>query len=135
MPFKKIFEVDGQQFYYHNFQRPGYPLKDPVQVRIQFKNAEASSLGMPLPAGTVRVYQGDSKGRVQFIGEDHVEHTPKDENVDLHIGNAFDVVEERKQSFAAPEHFARDFGVPRVQLLRPLKLRQRALPFTAAAVN
>ncbi|PYV31205.1 MAG: DUF4139 domain-containing protein [Acidobacteria bacterium] len=98
VPFKKIFEVDGQQFYYHNFQRPGYPLKDPVQVRIQFKNAEASSLGMPLPAGTVRVYQGDSKGRVQFIGEDHIEHTPKDENVDLHIGNAFDVVEERKQT-------------------------------------
>src|SRR5207249_5215346 len=98
VPFRKMFEVDGQQFYYHNFQRPGYPLKDPVQVRIQFKNAEASSLGMPLPAGTVRVYQGDSKGRVQFIGEDHIEHTPKDENVDLHIGNAFDVVEERKQT-------------------------------------
>ena len=90
--------MDGQQFYYHNFQRPGYPLKDPVQVRIQFKNSEASSLGMPLPAGTVRVYQGDSKGRVQFIGEDRIDHTPKDENVDLHIGNAFDVIEERKQT-------------------------------------
>jgi hypothetical protein len=98
VPFKKIFEVDGQEFYYHNYQRPGYPLKDPVQVRIQFKNSEAGSLGMPLPAGTVRVYQGDSKGRVQFIGEDHIDHTPKDETVDLHIGNAFDVVEERKQT-------------------------------------
>ncbi len=94
----KHFEVDGQQFYYHNAQRPGVPLKDPVQVRLKFKNAEANSLGLPLPAGTVRVYQGDSKGRVQFIGEDHIDHTPKDETLDLHIGNAFDVVSERKQT-------------------------------------
>src|SRR5262249_53176910 len=57
-----------------------------------------NSLGQPLPAGTVRVYQGDSKGRVQFIGEDRINHTPKDEKLDLHIGNAFDVVEERKQT-------------------------------------
>jgi hypothetical protein len=69
-----------------------------VQVRLKFKNAEANALGMPLPAGTVRVYQGDSKGRVQFIGEDHIDHTPKDETLDLHIGNAFDVVAERKQT-------------------------------------
>ncbi len=95
---EKVFEVDGQQFYYHNAQRPGQPFKDPVQVRIKFKNAEANALGMPLPAGTVRVYQGDSKGRVQFIGEDHIDHTPKDETLDLHIGNAFDVIEERKQT-------------------------------------
>jgi len=46
----------------------------------------------------VRVYQGDSKGRVQFIGEDRITHTPKDETLDLHIGNAFDVVAERKQT-------------------------------------
>jgi hypothetical protein len=94
----KVFEVDGQQFYYHNAQRPGQPFKDPVKVRIKFKNAQANSLGMPLPAGTVRVYQGDSKGRVQFVGEDRIEHTPKDETLDLYIGNAFDVVAERKQT-------------------------------------
>jgi hypothetical protein len=94
----KVFEVDGQQFYYHNAQRPGQPFKDPVKVRIKFKNAEANSLGMPLPAGTVRVYQGDSKGRVQFIGEDRIQHTPKDETLDLYIGNAFDIVAERKQT-------------------------------------
>jgi hypothetical protein len=46
----------------------------------------------------VRVYQGDSKGRIQFIGEDHINHTPKDETLDLYIGNAFDVVAERKQT-------------------------------------
>jgi hypothetical protein len=93
----KIFQVDGQQYYYQNPQSPGTPIKDPVQVHIKFKNSEANALGMPLPAGTVRVYQGDSKGRVQFIGEDRIRHTPKDETLDLYIGNAFDVVAERKQ--------------------------------------
>jgi hypothetical protein len=96
--FDKIFEVDGQQYYYHNAQRPGEPIKEPVQVHIKFKNSQGNSLGIPLPAGTVRVYQGDSKGRVQFIGEDRIGHTPKDETLDLHIGNAFDVVAERKQT-------------------------------------
>jgi hypothetical protein len=96
--FEKIFEVDGQQYYYHNAQRPGEPVKEPVQVHIKFKNSQEDSLGIPLPAGTVRVYQGDSKGRVQFIGEDRIGHTPKDETLDLHIGNAFDVVAERKQT-------------------------------------
>jgi len=95
---EKSFIVDGQYYYYHSPQHPGTPFKDPVQVHIKFKNAEANALGMPLPAGTIRVYQGDSKGRVQFIGEDHIDHTPKDETLDLHIGNAFDVVEERKQT-------------------------------------
>jgi len=95
---EKHFEVDGNGYYYQTEQRPGEPMKDPVQVRLKFKNSEANSLGMPLPAGTVRVYQGDSKGRVQFIGEDHIDHTPKDETLDLHIGDAFDVVEERKQT-------------------------------------
>lgn len=95
---EKVFEVDGQEYYYHSAQRPGQPIKEPVKVFLKFKNAEANSLGMPLPAGTVRVYQGDSKGRVQFIGEDHIDHTPKDETLNLYIGNAFDVVGERKQT-------------------------------------
>jgi hypothetical protein len=96
--FDKVFEVDGQNYYFRNAYRPGQPIKEPVQVHIKFKNAEANSLGQPLPAGTVRVYQNDSKGRVQFIGEDSIQHTPKDETLDLHIGNAFDVVVERKQT-------------------------------------
>ncbi|MGD0221327.1 MAG: DUF4139 domain-containing protein [Terriglobia bacterium] len=95
---EKIFEVDGQSYYYQNAQSPGQPTKEPVKVFIKLKNAEENSLGVPLPAGTVRVYQGDSKGRVQFIGEDRIDHTPKDETVSLHIGNAFDVVAERKQT-------------------------------------
>jgi hypothetical protein len=53
---------------------------------------------MPLPGGTVRVYEADSHGGVLFIGEDNIEHTPKDESVDLNVGNAFDIVAERKQT-------------------------------------
>ncbi len=98
MSIQKIFQVDGQQYYYQNAQSPGAPIKDPVQVHLKFKNSEANALGVPLPAGTVRVYQGDSKGRLQFIGEDRITHTPKDETLDLYIGNAFDIVAERKQT-------------------------------------
>jgi hypothetical protein len=98
VPVEKLFVVEGQQFYYHNYQHPGSPLKDVVQVYYKFKNDEKSGLGMPMPAGTVRVYQADSKGGVQFVGEDRINHTPKDELLSLHIGNAFDVVCERKQT-------------------------------------
>ena len=63
----------------------------------QFKNEERAGLGMPMPAGTVRVYQADTKGGVQFVGEDRIGHTPKDETLNLKIGNAFDVVAERNQ--------------------------------------
>jgi hypothetical protein len=51
-----------------------------------------------MPAGVVRVYQSDSKGGTQFVGEDRIEHTPTDETLNLKIGNAFDVVAERKQT-------------------------------------
>ena len=95
---RRSLRLTASQYYYQNPQSPGQPTKEPVKVLIKFKNAEANSLGVPLPAGTVRVYQGDSKGRVQFIGEDRIDHTPKDETVSLHIGNAFDVVAERKQT-------------------------------------
>jgi len=50
-----------------------------------------------MPAGVVRVYQQDSKGGVQFVGEDRITHTPKDETISIKIGNAFDVVCERNQ--------------------------------------
>ena len=97
VPIQKRYIVDGQAFYYRNAQHPGSPLKDVVQVYYQFKNEEHAGLGMPMPAGNVRVYQADSKGGVQFVGEDRIDHTPKDETLKLKIGNAFDVVCERKQ--------------------------------------
>jgi len=96
-PVQKRYVVEGQAFYYHNAQHPGAPIKDVVQVYYQFKNDEKSGLGMPMPAGIVRVYQADSKGGVQLAGEDRIGHTPKDENLKLKIGNAFDVVCERNQ--------------------------------------
>jgi len=98
VPVEKVFVVNGQNFYYHNLYNPGSPQKDPVMVFYKFKNEEKAGLGMPLPAGNLRVYQKDSKGGVLFIGEDHIDHTPKDETVTVHIGNAFDVVAERKQT-------------------------------------
>ena len=98
VPVEKLFVVNGQNFYYHNYQNPGSPLKDPVMVYYKFKNEEKAGLGMPLPAGNVRVYQKDSKGGILFIGEDRIDHTPKDETVTVHIGNAFDIIAERKQT-------------------------------------
>jgi len=98
VPVEKLYVVDGQNFYYRNYQNPGVPLKDPVKVYYRFKNEEKAGLGIPLPAGNVRVYQKDSKGGLLFAGEDRIGHTPKDEAVTVHIGNAFDVVAERKQT-------------------------------------
>jgi hypothetical protein len=98
VPVRKRYVVDGQAFYYRNAQHPGAPIKDVVQVYYQFKNEERAGLGMPMPAGTIRVYQADSKGGTQFVGEDRISHTPKDEELNLKIGNAFDVTCERSQT-------------------------------------
>jgi hypothetical protein len=97
-PIHKVYVVNGQSYYYRNAYQPGAPLKDPVQVFYKFKNEEKSGLGMPLPSGTIRVYQQDSRGGSLFAGEDHIDHTPKDESISLHIGDAFDIVAERKQT-------------------------------------
>src|SRR5205814_7947921 len=94
VPVQKIFVVNGQSYYYRNPQNPGAPLKDPVMVYYKFKNEEKAGLGIPLPAGNVRVYQKDSKGGILFAGEDRIDHTPKAEDVNIHIGNASDVVAE-----------------------------------------
>jgi hypothetical protein len=98
IPVEKLFVVNGQNYYYRNAQNPGSPLKDPVMVFYKFKNEEKSGLGIPVPAGNVRVYQKDSKGGLLFIGEDRIDHTPKDEFITVKIGNAFDLVAERKQT-------------------------------------
>jgi hypothetical protein len=97
VPVRKRYVVEGQSYYYRNQQHPGSPLKDVVQVYYQFKNEQKGGLGVPMPAGVVRVYQEDSKGGVHFVGEDRISHTPKDETLNLKIGNAFDVVCERNQ--------------------------------------
>jgi hypothetical protein len=98
VPIEKAFIVNGQNRYYRSAQTPGAPLKDPVMVYYKFKNEQKAGLGMPLPAGNMRVYQKDSQGGVLFVGEDRIEHTPKDETITVHIGNAFDIIAERKQT-------------------------------------
>src|SRR3979409_1816216 len=95
---KKEFVLNGQHYYYTNYNNPGQPIKEKVGVYVQFRNAQQNKLGMPLPAGTVRLYKKDDKGNQQFIGEDRIDHTPKDEDVRVKVGDAFDVVAERKQT-------------------------------------
>jgi hypothetical protein len=68
-----------------------------VQVKLNLNNTKDNNLGIPLPAGVVRVFKKDSEGKLQFIGEDSIDHTPKDETILLYLGDAFDVVGERKQ--------------------------------------
>lgn len=95
---KKEFVLSGQRYYYTNYNNPGQPIKEKVGVFVQFRNAQTNKLGMPLPAGTVRLYKKDDKGNQQFIGEDRIDHTPKDEDVRVKVGDAFDIVAERKQT-------------------------------------
>lgn len=68
-----------------------------VGVFLEFDNAERNGLGMPLPAGVVRVYKEDGSGAQQFIGEDRIDHTPRDERLRIRLGDAFDVVGDRRQ--------------------------------------
>ena len=69
-----------------------------VDVMLNFNNSASNNLGMPLPKGTIRIFKEDSSGKLQFIGEDSIDHTPKDETIRLLTGQAFDIVGERKQT-------------------------------------
>jgi hypothetical protein len=82
---KKIFTYDGARY------------EDKVRVELEFKNSEAAGLGMPLPQGKIRVYKEDVDKALEFVGEDKIDHTPKDEKVRVFLGNAFDVVGERQK--------------------------------------
>src|SRR3989454_10592718 len=95
---KKEFVLNGQRYYYTGYNNPGAPIKEKVGVYMQFRNSQQNKLGMPLPAGTIRLYKKDDKGNQQFIGEDKIDHTPKDEDVRVKVGDAFDIVAERKQT-------------------------------------
>lgn len=103
---KKIFIYDGLadqwRSWYNNYSYRsqgsfGQQSNPKVGVFVTFRNEEKSGLGIPLPKGKVRVYQRDDDGKEQFIGEDQIDHTPKDEEVRLYLGNAFDIVGERVQ--------------------------------------
>lgn len=97
LPLKKEFVLAGQNFYYYGPQAdPGG--KQKVSVFVEFANRKGDGLGIPLPKGTIRVYKEDGDGSLQFIGEDSIPHTPRDEKVRVRLGEAFDVVGTRKQT-------------------------------------
>lgn len=83
---------------YHQGQYRDIVKKQKVQIYVEFENRESSKLGLSLPKGTMRVYKKDSDGTAQFVGEDQIDHTPKNDKVRLKLGNAFDVTAERVQT-------------------------------------
>ncbi|HEX9744138.1 MAG TPA: DUF4139 domain-containing protein [bacterium] len=89
---EKIFVFDPGYSYYGR----GDTAQGVIEVRLQFMNEEENGLGMPLPKGILRVYKEDSSGALQFIGEDRIDHTPKDEEIEVFLGEAFDIVGERR---------------------------------------
>ncbi len=104
---KKVFIYDGladQWRYWMNNSSYrsqgsfGQQSNTKVGVFITLRNDTKSGLGIPLPKGKVRVYKRDEDGKEQFIGEDEIDHTPKDEELRLYLGNAFDLVGERAQT-------------------------------------
>lgn len=92
----KTYEFRGQSYFYAQ-QTPEFPTQN-AQTFLKFQNEEKNQLGVPLPAGVMRVYQADKGGALQFAGEDRIDHTAKDEEVSLFLGEAFDIVGERKQT-------------------------------------
>jgi hypothetical protein len=96
VPLTKHLMFYGAQDYYRNSY--GMPISNQkVAVLLELKNSTENRLGLPLPKGKVRVYKADSAGSQQFIGEDWIDHTPKNERVTIKLGDAFDVVGERTQ--------------------------------------
>jgi hypothetical protein len=93
---KKELRFYGASQYYRS--QLGTPLSNQkVGVFLEIENAEKHRLGIPLPRGTVRVYKAAADQSLQFIGEDVIDHTSKDEKVKIKMGEAFDVVGERTQ--------------------------------------
>jgi hypothetical protein len=96
------FPVDKQFIYYgaasYHRTQYGVPISNQkVGVYLDIRNTKENRLGVPLPKGKVRVYKADASGSQQLIGEDWIDHTPKDERVRIKMGEAFDVVGERVQ--------------------------------------
>jgi hypothetical protein len=93
---KKELRFYGASHYYRG--QLGTPISNQkVGVFLEIANTERHRLGIPLPKGTVRVYKAAADQSLQFIGEDVIDHTPKDEKVKIKMGEAFDVVGERTQ--------------------------------------
>ncbi len=97
VPVVKELVLKGNDYYYRaSYGGLGQKMK--VGVYVKFDNRKTANLGLPMPKGTVRVYKRDSSGNAQFVGEDHIDHTPENEQVSLRLGNAFDVTAKKKQT-------------------------------------
>jgi hypothetical protein len=97
IPVRKELLLYGAKYYYYR-QYAEVMSNHKVAVFVEIENKKENNLGIPLPKGTVRVYKKDSEGSLQFIGEDSIDHTPKDEKIRIKVGDAFDVVGSRKQT-------------------------------------
>ena len=97
VPCKKEFLLKGSSYYYRRaYGEIDRKLK--VGVFVEIENRKKNHLGLPLPKGVVRVYKEDSKGALQFIGEDRIDHTPENETIRLKLGDAFDLTAAKKQT-------------------------------------
>jgi hypothetical protein len=92
--------AEGFRFYGGLNNAPSYGTSGNKKVTVmrEFKNAETNQLGIALPAGKLRFYRRDDGGQLQFVGENTIDHTPRDETVRVTTGNSFDLVGERKQT-------------------------------------
>ncbi len=107
---KKKLILNGSADYYRTSYYEPIERNAKVGVYLDILNEEDNQLGMPLPMGTVRVYKHDRSGSLQFIGEDAIDHTPKDEKIRVKMGDAFDVVADRKQTYWDTLSTGRDGG-------------------------
>ncbi len=105
VPAKKLFIYDGARMPFYGYSeqsradmRYGVQTNKEVFVMMEFKNSKENNMGIPIPKGRVRVYKSDVDQSLEFIGEDRIDHTPKDEIIRIYLGNAFDIVGERTQT-------------------------------------
>lgn len=97
IPARKELLLRGAEYYYQSsYGDLGQKMK--VSVFVEFDNKESSHLGLPLPKGVIRVYKRDAAGNAQFVGEDRIDHTPKNEKVRIKLGETFDVTADKKQT-------------------------------------
>lgn len=96
VPARKEYQLQGAEYYYSGqYGELGRKIKPAVY--LQFDN-KGGQMGVPLPKGVVRVYKRDSAGRAQFVGEDRIDHTARNETVRLKLGEAFDITADKKQT-------------------------------------
>src|SRR5438045_7323783 len=104
---QRIFIYDGARTSDYGYYNPeqirsdanyGTASNPKVWVMEEFKNSDTNHLGIPLPKGKLRFYRRDTDGHLEFVGENMIDHTPKDETIRIYTGNAFDVTGERRRT-------------------------------------